>query len=155
MAKTIEDIINTKLNGDPQKNALSLIAHIRATAPPERFPIIIHDEKDESGWNISNLGFMIITGYDDFLGPWTMWLGTDNLGEHFETTIDEQVKEFAWKHVSPCGNCGGKCSPGETTKVFGKIFENTCQANLVLVNPNADEIGYIKQLVDYIVAFKP
>ena len=50
--------------------------------------------------------------------------------------------------MSPCGNCGKNCTPATNTKVFGKDFENTCQSNLLLVNPSAEMVGYMKKLVD-------
>jgi len=144
MSKKIEDVINDVLKGDTQKNALDLITHLRTCD----FSIVMHDEKDESGWNVENLGFIVITGSDDFPGPWTMWLGADNIGEYSEFSIDEHIKEFAWSHVSPCGSCGGKCSPGTKTKVFGKDFENTCQSNLMFVNPDAEAVAYMKKIFD-------
>ena len=146
--KQIEDAINNTLKGNAQKNALDLIAHIRASEASGTFTINIHDEKDESGWNVSNLGFIIITGSDDFPGPWTMWIGADNLGEHAEPTTDEHIKEFAWAHVSPCGSCGGECSPGTRTVVFGKTFENVCQHNLIFANPDADAVANLKKIID-------
>jgi len=77
-----------------------------------------------------------------------MWFGENNIGEHSEIPIDEYIKEFAWKHVSPCGNYGKECTPATNTKVFGKVFENTCQSNLLLVNPDAEAVKCMKKLVD-------
>ena len=145
MSKKIEAVINAKLKGDSQKNALDFIAYLRTGENAKYFTIEMHDEKDESGWNVANLGFIIITGNDGFPGPWTMWFGVNNIGEHLKNPIDEKIKEFAWSHISPCGNCGGNCNP-TLTKVFGKEFENTCQSNLLLVNPNAEAVEYMKKL---------
>jgi len=146
--KKIEDVVNNVLSGDAQKNALDLIAHIRAGDESEKFPIVMHDEKDESGWNTSNLGFIIVTGSDEFPGPWAMWLGAENIGEQTDLPVDQCVKEFAWANVSPCGSCGGTCSPGLNTKIFGKAFENTCQANLMFVNPDAEAVKGMKKIID-------
>ena len=146
--KRIEDVINNVLKGDPQKNALDFIAHLRADEKSGDFSIEMHDEKDESGWSVSNLGFIVINGSDDFPGPWTMWLEVNNIGEHSEAPVDEHIKEFAWAHVSPCGSCGGDCSPGTSTKVFGRGFENVCQHNLMFVNPDADAVGRMKAIID-------
>jgi len=148
MSKRIEDVINSVLSSDAQRNALELIACIRASEEGGAFTITQHDEKDESGWNVEGLGFIVITGSNDFPGPWTMWLGADKLGEHLEDPVDESVKEFAWKHVSPCGSCGGQCSPGASARVFGKDFENTCQANLMFHNPDAEAVGFMKKIID-------
>ena len=144
MAKKIEDIIKSTLTGDTQNNALELIAYLRASD----FVIEMHDEKDESGWNVPNLGFIVMIGSEDFPGPWTMWMPVNNIGESAEIPIDEHLKEFAWAHVSPCGSCGGDCSPGTTTKIFGKDFENVCQHNLMFNNPNAEAVDGMKKIID-------
>jgi len=148
MPNKIEDIINDTLKGDAMKNALELIAYLREAEKPAYCSITMHDEKDESGWIVSNLGFMIITGSDDFPGPWTMWIGANNLGEHSETPIDAHIKEFAWSHVSPCGNCGGECSLGTRTKIFGRDFENVCQSNLIFIDPDAETVEDMKKIID-------
>jgi len=144
MSKKIEDIINSTLKGDAQKNALELAAHLRA----KDFTIAMHDEKDESGWVVPDLGFIVVNGSDEFPGPWTMWLEANNIGEHSEIPIEESVKEFAWSHVAPCGSCGGSCSPGTSTKIFGKVFENTCQHNLMFSNLDAVAVDGMKRIVD-------
>jgi len=144
MAKKIEDIIRNTLKGDTQKNALALITHLRAS----NFSITMHDEKDESGWSVTSLGFIVINGSEDFPGPWTMWIDVNNIGEHSEMSIDEHIKELAWSHVSPCGSCGGDCSPGTNTKVFGKNFENVCQHNLMFSNPGAQAVDGMKKIID-------
>ena len=144
MPKQIEDVIRSTLKGDTQQNALDLVAHLCASGQP----IIMHDEKNESGWNAPDLGFILITGTDDFPGPWTMWLGAENLGENAPIPVDEHIKEFAWAHVSPCGSCGGKCTPGTRTTVFGKVFDNVCQHNLMFTNPNVEAVESMKKIVD-------
>jgi hypothetical protein len=146
--KTIEDVINDVLKNETKENALELIAHVRLYEKPEQFSISMHDGKDESGWNVSNLGFIFINGSDDFPGPWTMWVQANNIGEHSELPVDEHIKEFAWSHVSPCGNCGAGCNTGTRTTVFGKIFENVCQHNLMFNNPDAETVSNIMKILD-------
>ena len=146
--KRIEDVIYDFLKGDAQKNALDFITHLRTGEKSEDFSIDMHDEKDESGWSVSNLGFIIVNGSDEFPGPWTMWVSVNNIGEHSESTIPDHVKEFAWAHVSPCGSCGGDCSPGTDTKVFGRDFKNVCQHNLMFVNPDSAAVACMKEIID-------
>jgi len=145
--KRIEDVIDKALVGDAERNALDLIAHIRASGNGH-FAITMHDEKDESGWVVSDLCFIIIKGSDYFPESWTMWLGADNIGQHSEAPVDEDIKQYAWSHVSPCGSCGGNCSPGKSAKIFGKDFENTCQSNLMFVDPDIDDVDFIKEIID-------
>ena len=147
--RKIEDIIKGVLKGHMQKNALDLIAHIRASEEDGIFSISAYDETNTSEWsgfNITDLGYIIVNGSGDFPGPWTMWIGADNLGEHSQA--GEHIKEFAWAHVSPCGSCGGKCSPGTRTRIFGRDFENVCQNNLIFINPDADAVVCIKKIID-------
>ena len=146
--KTIEDVINNVLTGDTHNNAMELIAHLRVGEKNGKYLITMHNEKEESGWNVANLGFIIINGSDDFPGPWTMWVGAGNISEHAEFPVEEHIKDFAWSHVSPCGNCGGKCSPGTRATVFGKVFENTCQSNLIFINPDAKTVDCMKKIID-------
>ena len=146
--RKIEAVINDVLRSEAQKSALDLIAHLRAEEEHGIFKISINDEKDESGWSVSNLGFILISGDDDFPGPWTMWVGADNMGEHYELAVDAHIKKFAWSHVAPCGSCGGTCSPGTRTRVFGKDFENVCQHNLMFTNPNTEAVTCIKKIID-------
>jgi len=145
----IENLINKVLKGEAQKNALDLIAHIRANE--DVFTIPMCEDNAENIWNgcdVSNLGYIVINGSDDFPGPWTIWFGANNFGEYSKAPVDERIKEFAWKHVSPCGNCGKNCTTATNTKVFGKVFENTCMSNLLFVNPNAEAVECMKKLID-------
>jgi len=148
MPKKVEELISEKLTGDTQKNALDFITHVRTYDDVFTISMCGDEESMWNGCEVSNLGYIVVNGSDDFPGPWTMWFGVDNIGEYAETPIDECIKEFAWTHVSPCGNCGKGCTPATSTKVFGKDFENTCQSNLLLVNPNADAVECMKKLVD-------
>ena len=145
--KKIEDVMKNVLKGEAQENALNFISHVRKLNESGVFPINMNDENDESGWNVDGLGFIVVTGGEDFPGPWAMWLMAENIGEHTQNTEDD-IKEFAWSHVSPCGSCGGDCSPGTTTKVFGKTFENVCQHNLMFVNPDSEAVRNMKRIAD-------
>jgi len=146
--RTIEDVIRDVLKGGSQENALSSVSHLREIEKSGHVSIAMHDEKDESGWNIANMGFMVITGGDDFPGPWTMWVPVNNIGEKLGYQVDDGLKAFAWAHVSPCGSCGGSCTPGVSATIFGKQFENTCQANLMFTNPDVDGVGMMKRIFD-------
>ena len=147
MPRKIEEVINDVLKGDTQKNAMELVAYLRA----KEFAISTLDEKDAdtwSGFDVADLCYVNVNGSDQFPGPWTVWIAANNLGQHSEGLADECVKEFAWSHVSPCGSCGGKCSPGTHTTVFGRDFENVCSHNLIFINPDAKTVEGMKKIVD-------
>jgi len=146
---SIEELINLKLKGYAHKNVADLITHIRED--DDIFTISTCEYNEESTWsgcNISDLGYIVINGTDEIPGPWTFWFNASNLGEHSKSPIDEHVKEFAWNHVSPCGKCIHECNATADTIILGKKFENTCQSNLIFVNPDAEAIEFMKKLVD-------
>jgi len=145
--RPIEDAINEVLSGDSRKNALELISFLKAADRDEHFVMKMYDE---NGWEVTNLGFIFISGSDEFPGPWTIWIAADNLGEHLQgqENADEHIKEFAWVHVSPCGSCGGECSPGTSTNVFGRQFDNTCRSQLMFTNPDAAAVECMKKIID-------
>jgi len=144
--KIIEDVINDVLKDDAKINALDFIAHLRVIEKSGNISITINDEKDESGWNVSNAGFITIAGADDFPGSWGMWVGSDNIIEYSDFQIDEHIKEITWAHVAPCGNCNSECIHGKRITIFGKDFENVC--NLIFVNPNAETVNCMKKIID-------
>jgi hypothetical protein len=147
--KTIEGVINDVLTGHAKENALSLIAHLRASGEPGKFTFSLHDENDDSGWVISNVGFMFIDGSEGFPGPWTLWMGeVTSTGEDSDISADAHIKEIAWSHIAPCNSCGGDCAPGVNAEIFGKSFENTCQAQLMFNDPDADTVDCMKKIID-------
>jgi len=58
-----------------------------------------------------------------------------------------QLKEIAWSHINFCGSCGGDCSPGKPKNVFGKEFNNVCNAVMAFYAPNAETLEYVKELL--------
>ena len=58
----------------------------------------------------------------------------------------ERLKEFVWSKVNTCKNCGS-CFPGTNTKILGKEFKNYCGAGISFIDSDAEETGYVKQMI--------
>ncbi|MCL2372993.1 MAG: MerR family transcriptional regulator [Defluviitaleaceae bacterium] len=87
-------------------------------------------------------------------GPWTIWTEGDYHSEHANFPIDEQTKEIAWSHVNICANfasdgkhCGCGSQPGHCKVIFGKTFDNVCNADMAFYIPNAIEVECAKKML--------
>jgi hypothetical protein len=143
----IEDKINEQLSGDARKNALDFLALLRSNG------ISLNSDGDGgkwSGWAVGgtvgdSAGYMIVNGAKEFPGPWTFWFNSCD----FEDCADDELKETAWAHASPCGHCNAgweNCGGGEGT-IFGRKFERLCHSPMMFVNPNAQTVEHMKKLM--------
>ena len=162
-ALAIEDVIREKLPGDMQKNALDLIAFMKANGiSPSTTPRIddtpegkaytygsdsanggcglILIEPGKPGWGYCYGGF-----YDSALLR----------NEYQDFPVDENVKAFAWAHVSACRNfttngkeCGCGYQPGRRITIFGKEFHHTCHGVMGFDNPDGEMLKLVKKLID-------
>ena len=123
--KKIEDIINETLKGDIQKNALDFVAYLRAS------DMTVGEEHGIIKYKGENVCYYHFDGGSEYPSPWTVWSEGDYNKEHLEIPLEEKQKEFVWKYaINNCGNCGSGCHPGSTKTIFGKEFENVCNAVL-------------------------
>ena len=147
MSKKIEDIINTTLKGNAQKNALDFIAHLQEG---EDFSFS-KDENDNGRWWIkcnNNLVCEIqIKPAGESPENWDVWVYGDCIGAH-DSLVDESVKAIAWKNITLCGDCGAGCAPGRSKTVLGKEFNNVCQSTLAFSNPETDALNCMKKVVE-------
>jgi len=79
-------------------------------------------------------------------GPWTIWLEGDysTVPENFD--ICDSIKETAWSNVNICASCGGGCSPGKRVNIFGRDFDNVCNAAMAFTSPDAVALECVKEL---------
>ena len=141
---TIEEGITKRLTGDAQKNALNLVAFMRANDMP------IDPNNGGDGWAVGgkegdSLGYAIVNGVSEFPGPWTLWFNSCD----FAGDADDALKEAAWAHASPCGKCHkgwADCGGGERM-IFGKAFESLCHSPLMFSNPDAQTVEHVKKLL--------
>lgn len=132
----VEEAIRNTLNGDALRNALSFIAFMKENG--------ITCEPAEGIWVYEDGCVLYMDGAANMPGPWTIWaeFGTDDDGD----SVDGRLKEVAWAHINPCGNCGCGNQPGSRKTVFGREFDHICTSTLVFHNPDAGTLESIKQL---------
>jgi len=149
----IERYVGETLTGNARKNAIDL------------FEFLLECElqfergkgywTDKLYWMIKCKGeyvcFILINSGEDNTETkgWTVW--SDDSGSDWleVNSLDERLKEIAWKHVDICGNCGGCKSPGGSRKnIFGKGFDNVCLTAMKFENPTTETVECVKKLVE-------
>lgn len=141
----VEDVINEKLKGDAQKNALDFADFLSTSS------LTLDPNDDGGGWAVggtvgNSIGYMLINGEPQMPGPWTVWLNSCDFGN---STADDELKETAWAHANECAKChpGWKdCGGGDGT-IFGKEFERLCHSPLAFTNPDAKTLESLKKLI--------
>jgi len=141
----IEEVIREKLTGDAQKNAMDFVAFLRANE------LTLTANSDGQGWAVggtvgNSIGYMWITGTEQFPGPWTFWFNSCDFGGN---SADDELKKITWAHASPCGHChpGWKDCGGGNRTMFGREFENLCHSPLMFANPDAETVENMNKLM--------
>ncbi|MDR2166560.1 MAG: hypothetical protein LBE35_01760 [Clostridiales bacterium] len=91
--------------------------------------------------------YMNIEDESDPFSPWTIWSYGD-YSEGPDAIICERMRQVAWENVNPCATCGAGCDPGNTKVIFGKRFENVCNADMAFYSPEADALECVKRLLE-------
>ena len=147
--RKIEDVINEKLKGDAQKNALDFVTHLRANE-------IALDDSDNYFWNASykskGLCVINIAIYEDHS---SLDIFINELPEAWECgdyPADERTRAIIWANVRPCDpTCNGKCSPGSSKIIFGKQFDNLCGSFLGIYDPDAETVDCMTRIIDGLI----
>jgi len=144
--RSIENIINDAFSGDMLNNALNFIAFLRANE------VIVNGA--EVSYKGQPLCFMHIDKSTEEPGPWTIWTEGDYTSEHANVPMSKQMKEIAWAHANICTNfisngehCGCGSQPGKRKVIFGKTFDNVCNADMAFYIPNAEALECVKKLL--------
>ncbi|MCL2512442.1 MAG: hypothetical protein FWF08_00955 [Oscillospiraceae bacterium] len=138
----LEDVINEVFSGDTLKNALDFTAFLRANE------MIYRKSHGEISYNGNCVCYMHLDGLAQKPGPWTIWTEGDYSGEREDFPMDEHMKEIAWANVNICASCGGSCSPGKRTTIFGKEFDNVCSAAMAFYIPDTETLECVKKLLE-------
>ena len=144
----IEEEIIAQLGGDLQKNALDFIAYLKESG-------MTPDATHSSAFRYFDkwVCILIIMPIDGKIG-WTIF---DNplCGREYDLPVDDDLKEFAWKHVNICCHftsggkyCGCGNQPGKHATIFGKEFDNVCTSEVAFSNPDAGALKKIVRLID-------
>ena len=136
--------INVKHTGDVLKNSLDFVTYLDENE--------ISFSEGDFCWTASYRNeavfYIKIGGFDNETNEFIIWSADDYNSEIALAKADEQLKEFAWINISPCGSCGGKCSPGRSVEVFGKAFDKVCHSALIFINPDIKAIENLKKLAE-------
>lgn len=145
----IDHFINETLAGEAKRNALDFIAYLRADEL--LFERCLYGFwEDKLYWVVKykdeTICQIFVNGYKE--GDWVVWSDDSGSNSFFDFSLDEYIKEVAWKNVGYCGS-GGCCRDMGTRKViFGKAFDNVCLAILRFDNPNAEAVTCLKKMVE-------
>jgi len=143
--KTIEEQINIVLSGETQNNILDFVAFLRENE------LSLDSNGDGEGWAVggivgNSIGFMLVNGVAEMPGPWTIWFNSCDFGDK---PADDELKETAWNHASPCGHChaGWKdCGCGDRT-IYGREFKELCHSPLMFTAPDAKTLENLERLI--------
>jgi len=144
--RKIEDVINAKLTGEAQKNALAFVAHLEANGIPL-------GKSNNYFWNATYKGkglcVINIAIYDDHSSFDIFINELPSAWEREDFPVDERTREIIWANVRPCDpTCRGKCSPGSSKIIFGKQFDNLCGSFLGIYDPDAETVDCMKKIID-------
>ena len=150
--KIIEVVINEKLVGKIQKNALELVTFMQDQG--------ISFEGFDDGSNIRwtptyrGRGIGCVAVAEELMlsagVSFALWLGLDCEFEN-ECTADNELQEFVTAHVVNCPQ--GLCKPPycennrNSWTIFGREYESTCHAPLAFFTLDDDVLENIKKLV--------
>lgn len=91
--------------------------------------------------------FIAIKNPDEESNHWTVW-SDDMDSEWLETaSVNDEVKEAAWRHVDHCGHCGS-CGGGRRQIIFGKEFDDVCGCTFRIDNPKYEDLLFLKKMVE-------
>lgn len=163
-AITIENHINEALTGDAQTLALDFAAHLQAQGVTlERGTGYWADKRYWMGkYKDKYICFILLNGYGsaahkDEPEGWIIWLDDADSRQsqwYVNASLDEEMKETAWRNIDFCANCGS-CGGGTRKTIFGKEFDNVCGTTFRFDNPVAEAVECAKKLADMrIVALK-
>ncbi len=148
--QSIENIISEVLISDAQKNALEFVTYLRASE--------MLFERGKGYWNDKYywmikykdeyVCFILINGSENNEEPWIIWSDDSNSDWFADFPMDEHMKEIAWYNVDICANCGGDYSPGTYKTIFGKEFNNVCRTTMRFINPDVEELEFLKKMVE-------
>ena len=136
----VKDEINEFLKGELLKNALDFMAFLKENE------MIAGGHHGEVSYKNNSMCFIHIGSGAERPNPWTIYIEGDYNAIYGDTSIDERLKEIAWANVHFCGSCGGGC-PEKTVSLFGKEFNNVCNAELAFYKPDTEALECVKKLL--------
>ena len=147
---SIEEYIDRELSSEEQKVAKDFIAYLK-----EKNLVFYKDNcdywKDKIYYWVKSgdecICFIAINNPDEKNNHWTVW--SADMGSEWleEASVDDEVKELAWKYVDHCGHCGS-CGGGRHKAIFGKEFDDVCGCTFRMDNPKLEDLIFMKTMVE-------
>ena len=139
--KSYEKAIINVLKGETQKNALSFASFLEKNnmSTGENHGTVLYQGEV--------FAYMHMDGKTELPGPWTIWPDMDgSVPDGF--MFDNDLKKAAWANVNICADCGEKCAPGNRKTLYGKEFNNVCNAFFAFTDPNSEALCCLKKLME-------
>lgn len=147
MTKQIENYVYENLTDEAQQTALEFIHYLRTNELD-----LVRDNgywKDKIYYLIKFRNecvcFVAMKDPDEPKNLWTIW--SDDSKAYEGSSVEEDIKNIAWKYVDHCGSCGS-CEGGEHKIVFGRAFEGVCGCTFRIDNPKASDLPFLKKMVE-------
>lgn len=148
MTKQIETYIEENLSGEAKRTALELVEFLRDNELTF-YKDMCDCWKDKIYYWVK-LGdecvcFIAIKDPDEPDNLWTVW--SDNSKAYEDVAVSDEIKNFGWKYVDYCGNCGS-CGGGKEKVIFGKRFPRVCGCTFRIDNAMRENLPFLKTIVD-------
>ena len=138
--RELEETIHAVLADEILKSALDFVGYLKANDLVVNGIEISHNEKA--------VCYMHLDDKKDYPSPWTIWTEGDYSSEHEDIPMDNCMKEVAWANINICGDCGAGCSPGKRKIIFGRAFDDVCNADMAFYMPDAETLECVKKLLE-------
>ena len=150
----INDVIGDVLSGNKLTIALDFIQYLK----DKKLNLVW---ASANSWSVKYKGNVILwiklTGAEVFTnrkniedGSWLITPPFNIKGDFKDLQSNKQFKEIIWANVNYCVGCM-YCKPGNTYKILGNEFNNVCNIMVHFINPGADEIDCVKQLLEHCI----
>jgi len=134
----LERLIKDSLNGDMLSIALDFTAFLENNDMLMKDNAVIYQNEV--------VCYIHIDSGEEEPSPWTIWTEGGYSCEIESVPMDGRMKEIAWAHVNSCANCGD-CKPGQSKVIFGKVYDNVCNAVMAFYRPNSEALECVKKLL--------
>lgn len=91
------------------------------------------------------VAFIAIKDSDEPENLWTIW--SDDSLAYEDSSVKDEIKIIAWKHIDHCGNCGS-CGGGKRKVIFGKSFEKVCGCTFRVDNAQSGDMPFLKTMIE-------
>jgi len=142
MEPNLVNEIHQVVSGESLKNALDFAEYLKAS---DMVYTGVHNEVHYKG---KCACYIYINTKYEVHSPWSVWTEGSYTGERADVPMNGRMKEIAWASTWHCLKCGNKCSPGHRETIFGREFDNLCNAFMMFRDPGGETLECVKKLVE-------